>query len=263
MLITTPKTRAPTFSSRVTASRSWSRVVLPCRATTIAPSVAVAMTAASATGSSGGASTMTMSKSSRSRFSRSWVTRDCRISVGFGGLGPLARKFSPLASWTWIASSSSAVPTSTLVSPTAPSRSSRLATRGRRRSPSTSSTLRPAWARATARLAAVTVLPSPGTALVMTRLRGCCSRSRNCRLVRSSRNASVRDAKAPRSVSSGLFLIWLSKPMLASTGALLTSSTCSRLLTDAVEDVAGDGQADAEHQPDHAGHREVQQRCAG
>ena len=51
-------------------------------------------------------------------------------------------------------------------------------------------------------------------------------------MVRSSRNASVRAAKAPRSVSNGAFLIPLSNPTLASTGALLTSSTCSRVLTE-------------------------------
>ena len=50
-------------------------------------------------------------------------------------------------------------------------------------------------------------------------------------LVRSSRNASVRGAKDPRSVSSGLSVISLSKPMLASTGASVTSAMWSCELT--------------------------------
>ena len=64
-------------------------------------------------------------------------------------------------------------------------------TRGRRMSQSTSSTRSPSYASVTARLAAVSVLPSPGAALVTTRVLSASPPSDQMRLVRRFRNASM------------------------------------------------------------------------
>src|SRR5438105_4023862 len=63
--------------------------------------------------------------------------------------------------------------------------------RGRRTSQSTSSTRRPSLAKLTARLADVSVFPSPGAALVTTSVRSRSPPSDQTRLVRNMRNASV------------------------------------------------------------------------
>ena len=94
-------------------------------------------------------------------------------SEGLGGRVPAASTLRPpgppqrcSTSATW------ARPTRMSVSPTEPSSPSMSATRGRRRSPSTSTTGWPACARAMARLTAVVDLPSRGTELVTTNERG-------------------------------------------------------------------------------------------
>ncbi len=83
-------------------------------------------------------------------------------------------------------------PISTLVVPTAPSRSSRLAISGRRRSHSTRATRWLVSARVTARLTTVVDLPSSGTELVTTKTFWSLSTSMYCMLVRSTRNASAQ-----------------------------------------------------------------------
>ena len=82
-------------------------------------------------------------------------------------------------------SSSDAPPLSTLLNPTDPTRSRYVANRGRRKSPSTRTALRPASASANARLIAVVVLPSLGCAFTTTISRGGSSTARNSRFVRS------------------------------------------------------------------------------
>ena len=158
---------------------------------------------------------------------------------------------------------SSAVPTSTLVSPTAPSRSSRLATRGRRRSPSTSSTLRPACARATARLAEVTVLPSPGTALVITRLRGCCLEVEELQVGPQQPERLGARREGPE---VGQQRTLLDPAVEADARQHRRAADLLDVLEAAdraVEDVAGDGEADAQHQPDQPRDDEVEHRARG
>ncbi len=79
------------------------------------------------------------------------------------------------------------------------------ATRGLRRSASTTITRLPVWVRTRARLIVVVVLPSPGLGLVtMIELNPVFS-AVNCRLVRSDRNDSA--ATGGRPTSTGCFLL--------------------------------------------------------
>ena len=84
----TPSGSAPTASAGRPACRSWSRVVLPCRTTRIAPSTSRAMMAASATGSSGGASMITMSNISREPVEQLACVARATAGSRWGSAGP-------------------------------------------------------------------------------------------------------------------------------------------------------------------------------
>ena len=159
------------------------------------------------------------------------MARDCSSSAGLGGVAPDGSTSRPESAWVCSASSRVTLPTSTVVRPTPGSRPMRLATCGRRRSPSTSTTFCPALAIAIAMLAAVVDLPSPGIAELITNALLAWSTSRNCRLVRSTRKASTRGAWEGSEEISGSVSTDGSWPMPASTGALATSAASSPVLT--------------------------------
>ncbi len=148
--------------------------------------------APSETGSSGAASSTTMSKRSRSSASRLRICWLASSSEGLGGVLPTGRTVSSPRFQGTMASSSTAVPVRTLVSPTDDSTPMYSATFGRRMSASMRQTDFPAWARVIARLQAVVVLPSDGSAEVMATILGGLSTSTYWRLVRIVRNASER-----------------------------------------------------------------------
>jgi len=108
-------------------------------------------------------------------------------SAGFGGSGPAAKTSSPLTPHGCRTSLNCASPIRTVVRPTPPSTFRYLATFGRRRSASISSTRSPPAASVEAVLIAVVVLPSPGIEDVTTIERLPWSSPRNCRLVRRLR----------------------------------------------------------------------------
>ncbi len=152
-------------------------------------------------------------------------------SDGLGGRGPEASTSTPGNLVGCRTSSTSACPDSTVDSPTDPIRPRYFETRGRRRSPSTRTTRCPASASTRARLTAVVVLPSPGTAEVTTRTRGGESTSRNCRLVRSSRNDSAVPEEDSANESAFSSLMVLSKGTTPTTGLSLRPASVSRSLT--------------------------------
>ena len=117
-------------------------------------------------------------------------------SAGFGGRGPvvITRRFS--CSVDCVTSSSPvASDRSRLDSPWAFGRSKIRWMPGLRKSASSRIVRRPAWAKTTARLAAVVVLPSPGTELVTRRVRSGASTAANSMLVRRLRYASATGAR--------------------------------------------------------------------
>ncbi len=102
---------------------------------------------------------------------------------------------------------------------------------GRRISPSTSTTLCSASANANAMFIAVVDLPSFGIELVTTITRGGLSTARNCKLVRSLRNASAIAELSLSKDIAGSFRRSLSSGMLPTSPTPVISSRISRSLT--------------------------------
>ena len=101
---------------------------------------------------------------------------------------------------------------------------------GRRRSASTRQVETPASASESARFAAVLVLPSPGTELVTTMIRGGSSTCENCRLARSLRKASAR-LECPSALTSGCRGAFLSNGMVPRPGSAVNSPSASLVLS--------------------------------
>ena len=120
-----------------------------------------------------------------------------------------------------------APPLSTVLNPTGPTKLRYLPNMGRRISPSTSTTLCSASAKASAMLIAVVDLPSFGIELVTTITRGGLSTARNCKLVRSLRNASAIAELSLSNDIAGSFRRSLSRGMLpTSPTPVISSSVC-------------------------------------
>lgn len=147
-------------AARLTCSR-----LVPLLGTTISsPLVMLPSTATSLTGSSGGASIRTMSVRPSSSRSTSSMPALPSSSLELGGRAPLGSTCRVPSRQGGSASSNGTRPKSTLVRPTAPSSPMYSATRGRRRSPSSSTVRTPAWVSLMARLQAVVDLPHQGRA---------------------------------------------------------------------------------------------------
>ena len=153
------------------ARRAWSRVVTPVRATISAASIAdwLSSTWLSATGISGGRVETRASALAGQLAEQVVSAADSSSSEGLGGSGPAGStlKFGRSANGSCSSSDTVACPTSAVVTPRSASISRWRENVGRRRSSSTSTTGRPVSAIACARSTATVVLPSPGTALVI------------------------------------------------------------------------------------------------
>ena len=156
---------------------------------------------------------------------------DPSSSLGFGGTAPDVRTVSPGNRVFCRASDRDAPPLSTVLNPTVPTRSRYLCSVGRRRSPSISTTLCSASARASAMLIAVVDLPSLGTELVSTMIRGGSSTARNCRFVRSFRKASAMAELSLSNEIAACLRRSLSSGMLPTRPVPVISSTVSRFFT--------------------------------
>ena len=89
------------------------------------------------------------------------------------------------------------------------------------------------------------------------------STSMNCRLVRRIRNASERGDCGEMSVSSGCLGASLSNRMPPRTGGVGDLGDVLRPLDAGVEQLADDGEADAEEQPEDDGQADVAHRLRG
>ena len=143
--------------------------------------------------------------------------------------------------------------------PMAPSSSSRSAMSGRRRSHSTSATRWPAWVSVTARLTAVVLLPSPGSALVITKTFCSWSMSTYCMLVRSTRKASAHGVAVDEHLVRRALGVGVLEDV-AEDGGRGDLGDVVGALHAGVEELARHGQADAQQEPEDAGEREVAQR---
>ena len=148
--------------------------------------------AASVTAWSGGLSTITRSAAATRRSRIVCIRWDPRSSAGLGGSGPVAttRRCSSSVAWATSSMATSSVRRRE-VRPLALGRSKSLWTPGLRRSASRRITVRPAWAKATARLPDVVVFPSLGMELVTRSVLTGSSTEANSRFVRSVRYASA------------------------------------------------------------------------
>ncbi len=119
------------------------------------------------------------------------MRRDPSSSDGLGGSWPQVSTDGMSGPRYWIASCTLAWSSRTVVVPTRCGRSNTLCRVGLRRSASISATRWPAWARATARLAATVDLPSEADGEVTTQQMLVRSTPRKAKFVRSFRNASA------------------------------------------------------------------------
>src|SRR5688572_9465500 len=119
---------------------------------------------------------------------------DPSSSAGFGGRYPHGNTDRPLKREDWMACDAWHLDTIRSESPGVFLVRKCWCRAGRRRSASTTRTLAPLSARATARLAVVVVFPSPGLALVSTSARPPSDGSEKIRFVRRTRYASATAA---------------------------------------------------------------------
>src|SRR5687767_12397800 len=119
---------------------------------------------------------------------------DPSSSAGLGGMYPQGSTDNPLNRVDWIAWEAWHLETIRSESPGVLWIRKCWCRAGRRRSASTTSTFAPLRARATARLAVVVVLPSPGFALVRTSARPPSEGDEKIRFVRRTRYASATAA---------------------------------------------------------------------
>ncbi len=186
----TPRTRASALARASRPCPAAARRVRPASITRSVPSVIDARMAASVTAWSGGLSTMTRSAAAarRSRIVR--IRWDARSSAGLGGSGPVVtiRRLRLLRDLGDVVDARPRRSRRSVVRPRGVRQVEELvdarACAGPRRG---GSPFRPAWAKATARLPAVVVLPSPGMELVTRRVRTGSSTEANSRFVRSVR----------------------------------------------------------------------------